>query len=152
MNSAFSLSLLLLHLPCMHFCIIHEDWRFSKDPVFGKEYANWFVIHYAAFVISHSHALCCKEVMFCLNRVPVCSVWGLTAEGSVWMWVGGDAAGWVRAVMSVWPCFGHVCESTACVRNIEIGRIACGCLKKKKMPHMQSPGLCVEPAFHESLC
>lgn len=139
MNSAFSLSFLLLHLPCMHFfCIIHEDWQFSKDPIFGKEYVNWFVIRCIAFVVSHCHTLCCKEVMFYLCRVPACSVWGLTVEGSVWMWVGGDASGWVQAVMSVWPCSGHVCEYTACVRNIEIGRIVCGCLKK--MPHMQSPG------------
>ena len=39
------------------------------------------------------------------------------------MWV-GNASALVHAIVSVWPSFRHVCEYTACVRNIEIGQIS----------------------------
>lgn len=50
------------------------------------------------------------------------------------MWV-GSASGLAHAIASVWPCFGHVWESMACVRNIDIGQISVGVRVCKQDQH-----------------
>lgn len=57
-------------------------------------------------------------------------------------------SGLVHAAVNVWPCFGHVYEYTACVRDIKIGHVSvgvCACKQNQYAKHAK-PALCVQSA------
>lgn len=133
----------------MHFCIIHDDRRFSKDQILTNNMLIGFFIHYTAFVMSNSHTRCLKEVTFYMNRGnKTCMFCSRFSSRGQCVNVGGRRVRTDPCSSSTvsGPAPGMCVSIQQCVRKYRNRSDFCGCLcvcvYANKISMLYMPSLC----------